>query len=216
VLAKIKRIAKIVVEESGVKTGWWLLASALPAANDWASKTLGKSVTSVLPDWFPEPSWTWGLAVLAVWVIVSLARRILVHETATLEIEIIRDRRDNSVWLEVRNCGSKALENCAVDFEKIENASGERVFPHSFGLIRPGGLSNPFPLKATQPKQGKFAELKDGNITIFGMTVDRKPSAIVLVLEKYTVTVGAYSEAEGAQLKKVFTLSREDGVLNVS
>ena len=214
-LIKIKRLSKIVWKDGGIPELWAFVlgtASFSGKINEWT----GFKLSELLPPWFPEPAWWWGLVVLASWVIFSLANRVLRHETPALEIEVIKDARDSSWWLEIHNVGSKALGSCAVDFERIENTEGKRVFPHSFGLVRPDGLSNPFPLRAAQPKQGRFAELKNGKITILGMTVGRQITEISLEEEKYLVVVGAYSEAEGAQCKKTLTLLRKDGALHVS
>ena len=58
--------------------------------------------------------------------------------------------------------------------------------------------------------------MKNGKITIWGMTVGRQITEVSLEEEKYVVVVGAYSEAEGAQCKKTLTLLRKDGALYVS
>jgi hypothetical protein len=213
--SKLYRLGQVVWQHGGVLKVWPIatgIASFSGKINEWT----GFSLSSLTPAWFPRPAWWWGLLVLAMWVIFSLASRVIRYETPGLALEVVRDRRDGSWWLEVRNVGASALENVAVDFEKIENAAGERVFPHSFGLSREGGLSNPFPLRATQPKQGRFAHLVDGKIMIFGTSVNHQPTQIVLELDKYFVTAGAYSEADGAQCKRVLMLVRSNDTLEIS
>jgi len=216
-LSKIWRVMKVVWEHGGVLK-LWAVATGIATFSSKIDEWTGFKVKGVLPDWFPDPAWWWGLVVLALWVIVSLARRVSRYETPALEIEAVQDNRDSSWWLEVRNVGGKPLTNCAVDFERIENEAGERVFPSSFGLLRPGESgesSNPFPLRAGQPKQGRFAFLKNGKIEFVGMAVDRRPVSVELAEEKYVFTVGVYSEAEGAQCRKTFALSRDDKGLHV-
>jgi len=217
VFSKFKHLGVIVWQEGRISAVWWFLATALPAANEAIKKHLGHSVTELLPNWIPEPAWWWGAPILAAWVIFSLASRVLRYETPALELGVVRDERNNnSWWLEVSNVGSKVLGSCAVDFERIENTAGKRILPHSIGLLRGGNSSNPFPLRPQQSKQGRFAELENGKITLWGMSIDKVVTKMSLEDETYSVVVGAYSEAEGAQCKKIFTLSRKNGELNIS
>jgi len=214
-LSKILRLADIVWEHGGVLK-LWAVATGIAAFSSKIDEWTGFKVRELLPDWFPNPAWWWGLVVLALWMVYSLASRVLRYATPALDMKVVQANNDKSWWLEVRNVGSKSLENCAVDFERIENGAGQRVFPVSFGLARPGGLSNPFPLRATQPKQGQFAVLRNGKIGFYGMSVDRHFTSVELAEEKYVFTVGAYSEAEGAQCKKTFTLLRDNNGLHVT
>jgi hypothetical protein len=210
-----KRLATIVWQEGRIPQ-LWAFATGVAAFSGKINEWTGLKMAEFLPPWFPNPAWWWGLVVLALWVSFSLARLVLRYETPALELEVVKDERDNSFWLWIRNVGNKTLNDCAVDFERIENAAGKPVFPHSIGLLRDGALSNPFPLRAGQPKQGRFAELKNGKITLWGMSARRQIVEIPLEEDKYVVTVGAYSEAEGAQCKKTLTLSRKDGDLSIS
>lgn len=212
---KLWRLAKIVWEHGGVLK-FWAVVTGVATFSSEIDEWTGFTVRRLLPDWFPNTAWWWGLVVLALWVIYSLANRVLRYETPGLEIEAVQSNIDNSWWLEVRNVGSKPLTNCAVDFERIENELGQRVFPMSFGLVRPDGLSNPFPLRVGQPKQGQFAAIKNGKIHFYGVTVGRQPTDVELTEEKYIFTVAAYSEAEGAHCRKTFILLRDNNGLRVS
>jgi len=210
VLESTKKLAVIVWEDG--KLSWlWAALTALPAIVAFAGQHWPWTATML-----NAVQWWWGLIVLAGWIIFALGRRVLRFETPALELELIKDERDGSWWLEVRNVSGKALSDCAVDFERVEATNGKRVFPHSFGLARPGGLSNPFPLRAGQPKQGCFAQMRDGKIILLGVMVDGTLHEIELKEDKYRLLVGAYSEADGTRCAKVFTLSRERGTLSVS
>lgn len=215
-LSKVIRLARVVWDHGGVLKVW-ALATGLATFSGKLTEWTGFDPTGVLPTWFPAPAWWWGLVVLALWVIYSLANRVLKYETPGLAIDVRPDRRDNgrTWWIEIRNTGGSMLKQCAVDYERIGNAAGELVFPHSFGMARLGGLSNPFPLRAMQPKHGMLATLDGEHIIIFAYTVDRQETPIKLVLDKYCITVGAYSEADGSQCKRVLTIERRGEFLHV-
>lgn len=212
--SKLWHLAKIIWKHGGVPK-LWFVATGVAAFSSKIDEWTGFKVRDQLPDWFPDPAWWWGLVVLSIWVIYSLANRVLRYETPTLNVVVVQDNRDKSWWLEIRNEGSKPLNSCAVDFECIENAAGERVFPFSLGLARPEGKSNPFPLRATQPKQGRFAALEEGKIVFYATDINRKLTSYVLAEDRYVFTIGAYSEAEGAQCKKTITLLRDNQELRV-
>lgn len=213
-LLKLWRLAKIIWEHGGVLK-LWAVVTGIATFSSQIDEWTGFAVRRLLPHWFPDTAWWWGLVVLALWMIYSLASRVLRYETPGLEIEAYQSNIDNSWWLEVRNIGGKSLNNCAVDFERIEDEAGQRVFPMSFGLVRPEGLSNPFPLRAGQPKQGQFAAIKNGKIHFYGMTVGRQPTDVELTEEKYRFTVAAYSEAEGRHCRTTFMLLRDNNRLHV-
>jgi hypothetical protein len=209
----LKRLAVIVWKDGGLS--WlWAAGSAVPGLIQSAKKYFPDE-TQMAAIMLDAVQWWWGLPILTAWVIFSLSRRILAYETPALEIDAIKDGRDSSWWLEVRNSGTKGVKDCAVDFQ-LETATGKRVFPHSFGWAREGGGSNPFPLRADQRKQGRFADLDEGKITIYGTTIDRRPTRISLEENKYIVTVGVYSELEGGQCKRTFTVLRDGSGLHVS
>ena len=213
-LRKLWRLAKIVWEHGGVLK-LWAVVTGVATFSSKIDEWTGLAVRGLLPDWFPDTAWWWGLVVFALWMIYSLASRVLRYETPGLEIDAFQSNIDNSWWLEVRNIGSKSLDSCAVDFERIENDVGQHVFPMSFGLVRPDGLTNPFPLRAGQPKQGQFAAIKNGKIHFYGMTVGRQITDVELTEEKYSFTVAAYSEAEGTHCRKTFNLLRDNNGLRV-
>lgn len=214
IFSTAKRLASIIWKDGGLS--WlWAVLSALPGAIQSLAKYLPGETQKALAMLDHPVQWWWGLPVVGVWIVFSLTRRILAYETPAVELEIYRDERSrNTWWLEVRNTGTKIINNCVVDFERIEDISGKRIFPQSFGLARSGDHSNPFPLRPKQPKQGRFSDLKpDGRIVIFGTRADREPVEIVLEDEKYFVTVGAYTELEGASCRKRITLLRGYGEL---
>jgi hypothetical protein len=214
--AKVKRIGKIVVKESGAKTVWWISASVLPAANEWLNKTFGHSVTDLLPTWFPEPSWSWSIAIVALWIIFSLSRRIMTYETPSLDIRSYQSAIDDTWWVEVTNTGKRKLDSCVLNLERLDDAKGTRVFPESFGLVRSGNNTNPFPLRPDQPKQAKFASLKNEEIVLYLSGANRTLIEMSLEDEAYLATIAAYSEVETAPCKKQLRISRKGNLLNIS
>jgi hypothetical protein len=203
----LKRLAIIVWKDGGLS--WlWLGLSALPTIID-----LGTRVWPESPKTLASVSWWWGIVVVAVWVIFSLSRRILAYETPAIEIRPYQAAQDGSWWLDIVNTGRRVLGSCVLNMERLENESGRRVFPQSFGISeRP----NPFPLRGMQPKQARFASLEEGKIVLHLTGPGNRYTRTVLEDDRYTAVLSVYSEAEGAHTEKRVTLLRGSTFLNVS